>query len=210
MPFALKMSLEQDSSKNSRERESNKDLVERRAITSRGGTILAVIAFSRNFHMIGTWLSQQIWETRSWASSTDGKETPAELRVELNWTAQSSGSQFLSCADFVSSNTVSHKPAIPCSWPGGRVETAMGDPKAEKLFLRKRNRMVNRKEIEIFGVCGREFWRSLANSWVWWNCSSARKGKPIKEEKPRFKQLKWIHYILTIQQVIESIKLKLD
>lgn len=95
-------------------------LVERRAMTSIGGAILTVNAFSRNFHVMGTLFSKQMWETNRWANSVDGKTTPAELRLELSWIAQSRGSLFFSCADLVSWRTESQR----VGWFGCR-ETAI-------------------------------------------------------------------------------------
>ena len=87
-----------------------KNLLERRARTSIGGAILPETAFSRNFHVIGTLLAQQIWDTRRCASSGDGSEVPAELRIDESWTAHRRGSLFRSWADLVSSSTLSHRP----------------------------------------------------------------------------------------------------
>lgn len=83
-------------------------LVERSARTSKGGARLRERAFSRSFHVIGTWLSKQMWETNRRASSNEGKSTPAELRLELSWIAHRCGSLFLTWADMVCSRTESH------------------------------------------------------------------------------------------------------
>ena len=83
-------------------------LVERRARTSKGGARLKKRAFSRNFHVIGTWLSKQMWETNRRASSIEGKSTPAEFRLELSSVAHRYGSLFLTWADMVCSITESH------------------------------------------------------------------------------------------------------
>jgi len=88
--------------------EEENDLVERRARTNRGGPILNTKAVSRSFQALGTLLDQQIWDTRSSATSVDGIEMPAELRLEESSMAHTNGSVFLSWANFVSSITLSH------------------------------------------------------------------------------------------------------
>ena len=94
-----------------RKTEHNKtNLVESRARRSIGGTVLSIKAFSKNFHRIGTLLSQQMQETSKSASSTEGKVTPAELKLEDNCKAQSRGSLPFCCATSVNSITLSHVP----------------------------------------------------------------------------------------------------
>lgn len=84
-------------------------LWERRARTSRGGTIVTVIAFSRSFQERGVWFSQKMWETRRWARSGDGREIPAAERVKRSSRAHWSGSTFFSWADLISDVTDSHR-----------------------------------------------------------------------------------------------------
>jgi len=111
-------------------------LVERRARTSKGGTRLKERAFSRNFHVMGMWLSKQIWETNRWASSIEGKSTPAELRLELSWIAHSCGSQFLTWADLVSSSTESQtvQLAAAISQLNSFLEIGFGFPVCSRCF----------------------------------------------------------------------------
>lgn len=105
-----------------------RDLEERRERRSRGGTSLKDKAVSRNFQVMGTWLAQQMWETRRWARSGEGRTTRAELRMELSCTAHTMGSMFLSCAALVSSITASHTPPPPTPSMGtADAVAAMGD-----------------------------------------------------------------------------------
>lgn len=76
--------------------EQKKDLVDRSARTSIGGTILSVSAFSRNFQASGILLPQHICETRSSATSGDGMVTPEEVRLEESCIAHIKGSVPLS------------------------------------------------------------------------------------------------------------------
>lgn len=83
--------------------------MERRARTSKGGTILKINAFSRNFQEMGLLFSQQIWETKRFATSGEGRETPAEFNCEERWIAHINGS----CDFFVDSRTVSNNLKVP-------------------------------------------------------------------------------------------------
>lgn len=85
------------------------DLLDRRARTRIGGAILTARAFSRNFHVMGTLLAQHMWETSKWASSVDGRTTPAELSIEESWIAHNSGSVPLAWAPLVTSKALSHR-----------------------------------------------------------------------------------------------------
>lgn len=69
-------------------------LVESRARKSRGGMIRRVKAFSIDFQTIGTLLSQQMYETNTWANAIKGNETSAKFKLEDNCTAHSKGSPF--------------------------------------------------------------------------------------------------------------------
>ena len=149
-----------------------RDLVERRARTSIGGAILTVKAFSRNFHVRGTWLSKQMCETNTWASSTDGKLTPAALRFALSCTAHVSASMFLSCAAFVSSNTPSHSrcrcrvPSLAWTLIAIAIFSLFTKKEQEGSFEKQRKLMANTKCL-WFGL--RERKREESQLWrrVW-------------------------------------------
>ena len=86
---------------------TDSNLTERRARTSIGGTIFNIRAFSRNFHKMGTLFSQQMYDTNTFASSAEGKDSPAEFKFEYICMAQTRGSLPFSCATLVSSKTPS-------------------------------------------------------------------------------------------------------
>lgn len=104
---AKKLPIKQNQNKTKTTSEK-RDLVESRARTGMGGTIFIIKAFSRNFQAIGTLFPQQICETRRFATSTEGSDTPAELKLDDNCTAQSRGSLPFSCATLVCSRILSH------------------------------------------------------------------------------------------------------
>ena len=84
------------------------NLVESKARRNKGGTMLSSKALSRNFHTIGTLLSQQMYETNMSATSMDGSDTPSEFKYVDNCIAQRRGSIPFSWASLVSSITLSH------------------------------------------------------------------------------------------------------
>lgn len=87
----------------------NTDLEESKARTSMEGTMLKTKAFSRNFHIIGTLFSQQICETKTSASSIDGRETPAEAKFDETSIDQRRGSLPFSWASLVCIITTSQR-----------------------------------------------------------------------------------------------------
>lgn len=90
-----------------RKRVQAKNLVENRARTSRGGTMFNTNDFSKNFHIMATLFSQQICETNISASSTEGIETPLEIKSEYNFIAHNKGSLPFSRAALVASLALS-------------------------------------------------------------------------------------------------------
>lgn len=105
------------------------NLVERSARMNIGGTIRIVSAFSRNFQAIGWLFDQQIWETRTSDSSTEGMETPAAVRVEESCMAHMRGSVPLSSAALVSSSTPSQSLcfAVSSSSTGDAIWSLIGE-----------------------------------------------------------------------------------
>lgn len=100
--------------------------MERRARTSIGWTMLRAKALSRNFQMIGTLLSQQMWETKALATSTEGRETPMAFKLEESLIAHRNGSLPFCWADWVSSTTLSTR--LGCT------ESAIAEPDRAALW----------------------------------------------------------------------------
>lgn len=70
--------------------------------------MLQTIAFSRNFHAIGTLFSQHMYEINKSPSSKEGKDTPPAFKFEETWIAHNKGSLLFPWAHFVSSKIPSH------------------------------------------------------------------------------------------------------